>query len=383
MNRRRYICWIIIWISCLLFTGCWDQRLLRDHSLILSVGYDRGEDEEIINTIAYPIADEGGSGGGAATQGDSPLKKSKVVSVIGHTAKDAEKHMDKNIPEKFDRSKTRVIFFGKELAKEGIFSTLDSVYRGLRGPLNAKVAIFDGKAMDAMAVNTGQSILTSELYAQLLDSAEKAGITKNETVQEVCPVILTKGKDIILPYIGWKEKTKEAVVQGVALFTDDKMTGTLNVEETTILLILMDQITKNLSLNLKVSDEYKDPNKNFINMAIRKNKRELKVETDDDKVRVKIDVKMSVEVDEFAADHLYSTKKVKELSNKAEERLNDISKKTIATILEVNSDVLGIGNRVRAYHHDTWEKLDWKKSYPDISIDADFKVDIIRHGITN
>ena len=222
--------------------------------------------------------------------------------------------MDQIIPEKFDRSKARVIFFGKEIAEEGIFSTLDSVYRDLRGALYAKVAIFEGEAKDALSVNSGQSILISDLYAQLLDSAEKSGITKNENVQEICPIILSEGQDIVLPYIGLKEGSEEPVIKGLALFTDDKMTGSLNIDETTVLLILMDKITKDLSLNIKFSDEHKDPNKNFIDIAMRKVKRKLKLESANGRIKANIEVKAQVEIDEYAADNLSHSKKVNELS---------------------------------------------------------------------
>lgn len=379
MSRMVSMSWIAIISITLLLSGCWDERLLRDHSLVLSVGYDRANEEELLNTITFPVNAEGGGGAEAGTT----LKESKVVSVTGNTAKDAEKHMDQSIPEKFDRSKTRLIFFGEDLAKKGVFPILDSVYRDLNGSLNAKVAIFEGKAKEALSVHVDQSLLTSDMYAELLDSAQKAGITKNDNVQNVCPVILTEGKDIILPYVDWKEDTKEAVVKGVALFVDDKMTGTLNIEETSTLLMLMDEVTKNLSLNLKISDEHKESVKNYVNIAVRKNKRKLKIEENDGKVRAKVDINLEVEIDEFAANRLYNTKRVKNIEKDIEKRLNQVAENTIEKIQEANSDALGIGQRVKAYHHDVWEETDWKKEYPNIEIKTNFTVDIIRHGILN
>src|SRR5699024_4874494 len=176
-------------------------------------------------------------------------KNSKVLTTEGNTVKDAEKKMDQQIPERFDRSNARAILFGKELAEEGIFSSLDSVYRDLRGPLNAKVAIFDGEAKEALSVNTDESLLTGDLYAELLDSAEKAGITWNKNVQTACSILLADGKDLVLPYLSINEN-KEVRVEGLALFHEDQMTGTLDTKETTMFLILSDQVTKNSALNL-------------------------------------------------------------------------------------------------------------------------------------
>src|SRR5699024_8473110 len=162
----------------ILLSGCWDQRLLRDHTLILSIGYDREDESYIKNTVTFPketneITD--------IEQSES--SDSNTLSSLGHTAKDAEKKMDKKIAQKFDRSKARVIVFGKELAEEGIFSTLDSIYRDLRAPLNANIAVYDGEAEEALNIKSEQAPMVNDIYAELLKSADSAGITKNENVQ--------------------------------------------------------------------------------------------------------------------------------------------------------------------------------------------------------
>src|SRR5690625_459334 len=380
MIRRIHISWIAILIIMILLTACWDQRLLRDHSLILTIGYDKAENNGIVKTITFPKNTSGGGGGGGQTELE---KESEVISVTGDTVKDTDKHMDQKIPEKFDRSKARVIFFGEELATEGIYSTLDSVYRDLRGPLNAKIAIFAGKAKDALSFHPKQALLTSDIYANLLESAEQAGITKNENVQIACPIILVEGKDVVFPYVSVNQEETEAIVEGVALFHDDQMTGTLNIKETSMFLILSDQISKYTALNLKVQDDQEDYNKNFVNIAIRKNTRKINLNVNKDEIRADLQITLEVEIDEYALDHLSDEDRVKKLSNDIESELKKLSEETLAKMQEANNDSLGLGEKLKAYHHATWEKVDWTKEYPDIPIEADFNVEIIRHGITN
>lgn len=60
-----------------------------------------------------------------------------------------------------------------------------------------------------------------------------------------------------------------------------------------------------------------------------------------------------------------------------------MAKKTLAKMQEANNDSLGLGERVKAYHHSTWKKTDWKEVYPEIPIEARFNVEIVRHGIIN
>jgi len=161
------------------------------------------------------------------------------------------------------------------------------------------------------------------------------------------------------------------------------MTGTLNIKETSMFLILSDQISKYTALNLKVQDDQEDYNKNFVNIAIRKNTRKINLNVNKDEIRADLQITLEVEIDEYALDHLSDEDRVKKLSNDIESELKKLSEETLAKMQEANNDSLGLGEKLKAYHHATWEKVDWTKEYPDIPIEADFNVEIIRHGITN
>src|SRR5699024_9501279 len=231
---KQHILFIsIIWMFItVLLSACWDQRLLRDHGLILAIGYDREYPDKILKTVSFPAPESQVN----AEQG-SASATSEVVSTIGNTVKDAEKKLDKTIPEEFDRSKTRLIIFGEELAKEGIFSTLDSIYRDLRGPINADTAIFTGTAQDALSIQSGEALLISDVYAELIDSAEQSGIIKNYSVSKARPLMLAQGMDLVLPILSLDENDKPQV-EGTALFQGDKMTGTLDIKESIVYLML-------------------------------------------------------------------------------------------------------------------------------------------------
>lgn len=369
---------VLMIILTLLLSACWDQRLLRDHSLVLAIGFDREDENHIKKTVTFPkVTNE------IASATESEASESLTLTAIGNTVRDTERELDSRMPQKFDRSKARVVIFGKELAREGIYSTLDSIFRDLRAPVNAYLAVYNGEAEDALNIKPEQALMVSETYADLLTTAEQTGITKNELIQLSGPKIRSKGSDLVLPYLSYDEESKEAIVDGAALFFTDKMTGSLNNDEATMYLILSKQIKKNAELNFKVHDTEEDPQMDYVNISYRKTKRKIDIDTTNNDVHVNIDLTLEVEVEEYAADHLYDVDKVKELEKKIEENANQLAKETIIKMQEANSDALGIGKRVKAYHHNTWKKIDWIKKYPDIDIDVDFEVDIVRHGITN
>jgi len=376
---KKHILFIsIIWMFItVLLSACWDQRLLRDHGLILAIGYDREYPDKILKTVSFPAPESQVN----AEQG-SASATSEVISTIGNTVKDAEKKLDKTIPEEFDRSKTRLIIFGEELAKEGIFSTLDSIYRDLRGPINADTAIFTGTAQDALSIQSGEALLISDVYAELIDSAEQSGIIKNYSVSKARPLMLAQGMDLVLPILSLDENDKPQV-EGTALFQGDKMTGTLDIKESIVYLMLTNQVNKNLTINLQVSEKHEEPDKNFVNIAIRSNKQKINVETKGGQIKASVEIDLNVEVDEYAEDHLGQKKRIDSLEKKVEQKLKEIADQTIQKMQEAQNDSLGIGEKVRAYHHSTWQNINWKEAYQDIEIDSSFKVEITHHGIIN
>src|SRR5690625_4254767 len=375
MNKHiTFICTIVL---SLLLNGCWDQRLLKDHSLILAIGYDLKSNNILQKTVTFPQENKD------EAQQKASTNQNEVVSVSGDTAKDTDNKFDQIIPHKFDRSKARIILLGENLAQHaGVFPTFDSIYRDLRGPLDASVAIIKGEAKDALNINKTFSQLTDEFYFALLNSAEKSGLIKNQSVQSICPVLLSETTDIVLPYISVQDNSF-AQIDGLALFSGDKMTGTLDVKESIMFLILSDQIANKLSLNMKISDDNEIHNKNFVDFVIRKLDRKLKIHTDNQEIRVSIDLSLNIEVTEYAMDHLYNKEVAKTLASEIEKQLTDLAENTLTKMQEFNNDSLGIGQRIKAYHHSLWDKENWKEIYPEIPIETTFNVNIVRHGIIN
>ncbi|MEJ8777915.1 Ger(x)C family spore germination protein [Pseudogracilibacillus sp. ICA-222130] len=364
-------------ILLLLLTGCWDQRLLKEHSLILAIGYDLTEDGKIEKTITFPAK----SGGGGQV---SISTKTETISVIANTVKGAEIKTDEYSPEKFDRSKAKVIIIGKDLAEKGIFPALDSVYRDLRAPLYASVAIVEGTAKDALEVEDTYSLLTSDFYSQLLTTATEAGIIKDDNIQEICPIILSDGKDIIIPRITLLEDGKRAKISGSILLNGDKWNGKLNLDENVMLLTLMGEANKNRKMNLLVDPNEERQEKRYVNFSLRNEHRQLTWEhTGDNDITVTVKVSLQIEIDEYASDHLYDEKKAKQLVDSITKQTEKRAKKTIEKIQEANNDALGVGEKIKAYDPQLWQEINWKETYPEIEIVPEFDIEIIRHGILN
>ncbi|MDM5198552.1 Ger(x)C family spore germination C-terminal domain-containing protein [Fictibacillus enclensis] len=53
--------------------------------------------------------------------------------------------------------------------------------------------------------------------------------------------------------------------------------------------------------------------------------------------------------------------------------------RVLTKMQKANSDTLGIGRKLIAYHPDLWKKTDWEKDYPNIDLSAKVTVNIVDH----
>src|SRR5690625_4959517 len=139
---------IFVLLSCIILTGCWDKRLLKEHSLILAVGYDLNDDNTISKTVAFPQE----KANSESQSEDKPNGKTETLTSTGNTVGDSDIKLEQVVSQKFDRSKARILLIGGKLAKKGIFPTLDTMYRDPRGPLGASVAIVSDRAEDGLNI---------------------------------------------------------------------------------------------------------------------------------------------------------------------------------------------------------------------------------------
>ncbi|MBT2700776.1 hypothetical protein J7E79_25945 [Bacillus sp. ISL-40] len=47
------------------------------------------------------------------------------------------------------------------------------------------------------------------------------------------------------------------------------------------------------------------------------------------------------------------------------------------SLQKANCDVLGIGRQIKAYHPNIWKSINWRKDFPEMSIEPNFDVQIL------
>lgn len=353
-------------LSLSLLTGCWDQTLLKNVRLILGVGLDKAEGENVLLTVVLPDVS------------DKKRNAPEIISVTGETAREARGNLGKKLTMIPDGAKNRFIMIGEQLAKGDIYAVLDVFYRDPKSALNAKIGVVDGRAESLL--QTGymkKPNFILNLDKQIL-SAESFTIVPEENIQSICTILFDPGQDVILPYLAIGEGTP--IIKGVALFNSKSLTGTLDTKESKLCLLMADRMGKRASLTLPIPNKSKKIGSKMT-FRVFQTKRKLDIDVNNGKVEVTIDLLIKAEAEEFSPDHLDETGQVSKMNEFFSKELTKEAQKVVQKLQKANCDVFGIGRRIIAFHPDYWKTIDWNSTYPLITIQPNVKVEIARPGI--
>ncbi|MGM0836700.1 MAG: Ger(x)C family spore germination protein [Bacillota bacterium] len=376
--QRKLSVFITLLICLLLLTSCWDQRLLKDLKLVFTVGFDKGDNGEIVSTVAIRESKKGSVGG---EPGEATVA---VVKASGITLRETRLELDRKIPGEFSPSKMRVYLIGEDLAKEDLYSILDILYRDPRAPLGAELAIVKGNSSDVIEMGTIKETLLTEAVTDLLENGEENTIIANETVQTICPIMFDPSSDFVLPVIE-RIEPHDIQISGVGLISDKVFTGEiLPPTDATILLLMTGYSGKKTQMVLKVHEDEKIVRNQYMTLNINKAKPNIKIDAKSpDSIKVVVDLPLKTSIAEYPKNGPLDKKRVDNLSKKGAKIIEAQSRKVIETIQESNSDVLKIGEELRVHHHSIWEEINWRETYPNIEIIPKVSVKITGTGIIN
>jgi len=358
-------------LMALLLPGCWDQKFLKDIRIIDINGLDLSSEGKLQNTAS--VLEVSGSQ-------ESHNESTDIHTGTGNTTRHLQDILDRQIPGIYSSSKRRVLLIGEALARQGVYPYFDLLYRDPAGALNAKIAVVEGTAHDAINNEKLGSKLIGEYFSKLIQGMERKTLIPTVNLRLILPSMLIQGNDFTVPYIS-KSQTNPAII-GIALFNNDKMTATLTSEESILYLLMADKLSNTANLILKVNKGENPRPENYIAIDIQSLKRNLKVHVlDNRKIKVKLNLNLKVRAIEYPKDHLDEEQNLNSLDVRISEELTRKAETITQKMQQANHDGFGVGQRIRAYYPNTWKTLHWADDYAKVEFIPEVKVRIISHGI--
>lgn len=110
MMQQRTL--IIMLVSLLFLSGCWDEQLLKDVALINSQAIDYDTDND---TVKLTIALVSGN------SNEKVPTTTTIVSAEGKSIRDGRTELDKKVGSELFASKNQVTMFSRKLAEKDIY----------------------------------------------------------------------------------------------------------------------------------------------------------------------------------------------------------------------------------------------------------------------
>ncbi|MFB9274772.1 Ger(x)C family spore germination protein [Cohnella cellulosilytica] len=360
-------------LAVLLLTGlcgCWDQQLLKDERNVSIAGMDNGPEKTLKTTVS--IRD--------ITVTESGSKDtSETHTVVARSSKHAQELLDEQVSGKYSNAKMRVLLLGEEMVRNrDVMPYLDVYYRDPRSPLNARVAVAQGKAEDVIRLKkTGTKTIGLQID-DLLRTMEEAALIPKVTIQTLHP--LDRGYDFALPYLTIREGMP--TMDGIALFDGVRMRGKLDADRSKVYMLLTDSHKKNMRLTMKTQGDKRDNGYDYVTIEVKKARRSLKIAVaNDGRIRVNLWLKLRITVIEDPSNHLYKREVMQNLERTLTNHMNEEAAAVIGKMQRSRHDGLGIARRLMSFHPATWKQLDWKEEYPRIPIESQVTLRIINTGI--
>lgn len=363
---------VLLLFSLTLLTGCWDERLLKDVRTVYLSGFDLDEKGEYLTTVVIRNLNISKS-----SRGEMSITN-EVVSGKGKNIRETSLKIDQSVPGIFDPAKGRTVILGNDIAKADIFNVLDSFYRDPRINVNSKVAVTSGSANKLIQHLSEKEMEKAEYFFEMIKSSEVMTEIPSVTAETICTYMLDEGKDFFLPYLEIDEVDQTVKVKGTALFHDRSFTGEyLSVDESKLLLLFMDKKSRKTIFTHIIEQ----PTDTALSYDVKRVSRDLKIRKRD-KVSVDLSLQLDVEVVDFPEDHLNNQKMIKDLNRQLSRQVSKNAEALFKKLANHQSDILGLGRELIAYHPSIWKEIKGKNYYENIEVNPKVKINIIGSGIT-
>ncbi|MDR9854898.1 Ger(x)C family spore germination protein [Paenibacillus sp. VCA1] len=365
--KVKLVCLVLI----VVLTGCTDEHILEKSGFIRTIAYDKesGEQGNLMRvTISIPKSNH---------------QDAIVYSVRAKSDKDAKSHFDRQNNRKLVTGQLRQVLFGEKLAREGIWKHLDSLRRDPMIGSRMHVIIAEEDPYHILLRNDYPQGPTAGEYIDTLIQAEaKAGDIPDSSLYTFSRDYYDEGIDPVTTII--KEQKESLIIDGIALFKDDKYVGKVEPSDRMFFGLLHHNIgAGDLYLNLKEDhDDSEQASLQFL-----RSRRKIHVVSASNllqgkRLKVDMDIKVEGSLLEYIGD--LDMKKQAEQHKLEEEIRKAIQAKCrslIRMLQEKQTDPFGIGQYVRnSLPVGVWHRLDWRKVYADADISVRVHVRIKDYG---
>lgn len=369
---------ILIILSMVLTSGCWDMVEINERLFPYSVAVDINEKDEGLDKYAITISYLNIN---AIGKNSTQEERVFIVSVTGSSIFEAVKKLSTHIPYPFHFKHLRVIVLGQELAKDGhlVRQIIDGLSRDYIINKKIQIIVADEKGKEVLETvprSHKQEEIEGTLYSMLRD---------DKTAVRYSPKALTdfiqdmdkKGSSIV-PRVCVEDSYIK--MYGGAIVKDYSLVGKINEFENRAIAFMNGLVGTEL-----IDVPYDDA---VISYSVTDQSSKKKLIKEDGKLKFKVDIKIFGSLQSYVMSK-DSQKYSIRIANNMDRKINNLLEKEIKEIMAImqktyKADVIGIKENIKKYHPKIWKEVeeDWDTIFQEIEIEINVDSTIRRRGLT-
>ena len=340
-----------------LLTGCYNYREINELAIVSGVSIRKVDNEiELTTEVINPKKEQD------ASSGEEP--EFIIYSSRAKSVQEAIRKMMKESPRKMYGAHIEILVIDEGIAREYLMDILDSFARNPE--IRSEFKVLVGKSDDILKITTPLEKISSENIRNSLENNNKyLGFANVVTYHELISNVLNPNIELVLPVLSMKGNVnlgedKEnisntsvkatSIIDGMAIFRNNKLIGYLTEEESLTYNILRDS-AKNFFIRTSGHD-----NEYIVHEIIRLSS---KMEFDRNKNEMKITLTGKSAISEVNEKiDLENLEEVSKLEKELNQELKKMVERSILSIQKkYNSDIFGFGDVIYKSYPKYFQKI--------------------------
>lgn len=370
---------VLILVSALSLSGCWNRRELDTLSIVSGVALDKGEQTDQIKVTVQVIKPSEiktttSKGGGGGAGGPAPYFD---LTETGTNVFETVRRMLDTSSRRLFWPHNQIIVISQDLARGGVRKYLDFFIRDHETRLMVFLLVSKGQAADILTETTDLEKIPSMEMAKIIKDIGTTSFAPQITLKKFTERLLSKTTAPVAPIVYLTNK--EGHVAGTAVFKQDKLVGELNPMETRGLLWVTGEV-KGGAIDV---ESLSGIGKNSLEI-IRADKK-ITPEITDDKITITVKVREEGSLDsEMGSEDLTKLPAWAALEEKQAAAIENEIRAALEKAQELNTDIFGFGEAIHHKYPKQWKEIEpmWDEIFPTLEINVTVDAKLRRSGKT-
>lgn len=356
MKCRKLLCVFLLTLCLPFLSGCWNYRELDSLNMVSAFAIDPGTQGHSYH-LTFEFLD--------AT---SQAQPSKTMETEGDTIFDAIRNATAISQKKLYFSSCKTVIVNQDLARKGICALFDFILRDAELRLTLLPLISKEKTAGEILQHESQSsqLIGLELAKVLEQDSIYLAKAHRVPIFDAYSMLHQPGMSLTLPFveINSSKSGKVPMVDGTAVFRDDKMVGSLDPEETQYFLYIRNEIKGGLLLTAV------NGSKKNVSLEILGSHTTLNSQTAGSRISMQISIHTKSEFGENqSVKNLITQAGLSEVQQCAEKTLREGITDVIKRVQsDYGSDIFGFGKELHENTPVYWNKVknDWNHKFTSV-----------------